>query len=170
MPLPRPQLNGSDGVHVGGPRYERIHPMFKDILEAVEETGLAVLYFDDQELRIVGFRMEEASESEVRYWEWAMHIDDLVRDLKTRRWERLIPTFQTAQGRAEIAQTLSKGGMPGYPKPAPRTICFHEDGIWHAFKPGAACKAWCGKQVTIGNQKVIPPTCPECKKLSGNGT
>lgn len=179
MPLPRPQLEGSDGVHVGGPRYERLFPMFKDILDAVEETGLPVLYFDNQELKLVGFRMEETSKKEIRYWEWAMHIDDLVYDLKTRRWECLIPLFQTAEGRAELARVLSNSRMPGYPARPYKphfTVCFQENEVWHAFKPGTVkdgtCESWCGMKTKVPNstEKRTDITCLECKKRRKNGT
>lgn len=143
--------------------------MFKAILEAVKETGLPLVYFDSPELRNLGFRMEENGEKVVRYWSWTIHIEDLVKELKTRKWACLQPLFKTAQGRAAIADALSNGHMPGYPTSS-KAICFKNGDAWCAFKPGSmnpdtkTCETWCGEKIPVpnGTEKRCVPTCPEC--------
>jgi hypothetical protein len=170
MTLPRPQLKeGWDGTHIDAPDFKRLLPMFQAILEAVKETRLLVLAFDDANLRVVGFRMEEDSEDEFRYWQWTIHIEDLSKDLKTRKWACINPLFKTAEGRAAIATALSNGHMPGYPT-STKAICFQNGDTWCAFKPGTVnldtktCESWCGEKIAVpnGTEKRCVPTCPKC--------
>lgn len=148
------------------PRYTRLQPMFQDILLTVKTFHLPVTAFDDESSRTLGFVMENSRS-------WIIHIDDLVRSLRSRKWSRLIEPFKTSQGRDEIAITLSCGHTPGYNsrRRSLEVVCLLNGDKWCSLMPctvdGTTGKSYCGHYLRIrrGLDQLCRrvPTCPECK-------
>jgi len=111
-PLPRIERGDWDGAYRCAKPWKDLGPMFKSIIEGVQETGEPVLSADNVQAKLVGFHMEQLDGGDIRTWTWEIHCDDLNRCLATPEWAHLAAEWRAPYGRARIAATLSQGKMP----------------------------------------------------------